>query len=548
LGNTNIHALYLDPSRAERLIVSTSTGDVFETRDEGAHWSAFGQGLPVMDGEVLAAFLSRAGAVWLGQGTLFARGARDAAWRPIGQDLAAAALTALAAGEDGRLYAGTRRQGLLRSTDNGATWSDVAPEFDRQWIRLVLTGPKGRLWVSALRRGLYRSDDHGVTWTKVGSGLPANADVEALAMDPTDPDRLFAGTHDHGLFLSSDGGRGFAPPERVVQEPVADVIASLVDRPVKPAGESRPGVPAAFQKCSRCHGWTDPALSRKATYWRVAANERDWTPTVARMAPGAGLTPAEQREVVEFLTRFTSGDSRAEVVIPAGSFLMGSVPREPTAGLWLPYDNTESPQRRIWLDEYAIDREETSVGKYMRWRATQPDPPPTDYSEITDDVGARPMVGVTWPEADRYCRAMGKRLPTEAEWEKAARGSDGRLFPWGNDPPDASKAVFGRSAEGLSALAAVDALPGGQSPYGVLHLAGNAAEWVADWSGIDQYVVMPERNPTGPVTGRYRVVRGGSWRSDPVMLRAATRNAAEPDARRDTVGFRCARDRATASK
>lgn len=308
LGNANIHALYLDPSRPDRLIAATSTGDVYETRDAGAHWSAYGQGLPVMDGEVIAAFLSRAGAVWLGQGTLFSRGARDATWRVMGQDVSDAAISALAADADGRLYAGTRRRGVLRSTDHGATWSDVAPEFDRQWIRLVLTGPKGRVFVSALRRGLFRSDDHGTTWTKVGAGLPETDDVETLAMDPGHPDRLYAGTHDHGIFLSSDGGRRFDPPDRVVQERVADIIASLINRPVKPAASPPLAVPPAFQKCSGCHGWTDPVLSRKATYWRVAANQRDWAPTVARMARGAGLTPEEQRQILEFLTRYT--DSR----------------------------------------------------------------------------------------------------------------------------------------------------------------------------------------------------------------------------------------------
>ncbi len=306
LGNANIHALYLDPMRPDRLIASTSTGDVYQTLDAGARWSAYGQGLPVMDGEVLAAFLSRAGDVWLGQGTLFSRGARDAAWRAIGHDVSDAAITALAEDAHGRLYAGTRRRGVLRSTDNGATWSDVEPEFDRQWIRLVATGPKGRVFVSALRRGLYRSDDHGTTWIKVGAGLPENDDVETLAMDTVNPDRLYAGTHDHGLFLSSSGGDRFERPVRVDQERVADIIASLIDRPVNPAASSAPAVPAAFQKCSGCHGWTDPALSRKSTYWRVAANQRDWAPTVARMARGAGLTADEQREVVQFLTRYTS--------------------------------------------------------------------------------------------------------------------------------------------------------------------------------------------------------------------------------------------------
>jgi iron(II)-dependent oxidoreductase len=230
--------------------------------------------------------------------------------------------------------------------------------------------------------------------------------------------------------------------------------------------------------------------------------------------------------------------------IEAGWFLMGSEPREPTAGLWLPYDNTESPRRRIWLDRYAIDHEEVSVANYLRWLVAQPDAPAVDRSEITAALADRPMVGVTWNEADQYCRAMGKRLPTEAEWEKAARGVDGRLFPWGNDRPDDRRAVFGQGDAGLGALAAVESLAAGASPYGVLHMAGNAAEWVADWSGIDEYVVMPERNPTGPARGRYRVVRGGSWRSEPVMLRAATRNAASPETRRDTIGFRCASDRA----
>ncbi|HET8760200.1 MAG TPA: SUMF1/EgtB/PvdO family nonheme iron enzyme [Nitrospiria bacterium] len=554
LGNANIHALYLDPSRPERLIVSTSTGDVFQTLDEGARWTAYGQGLPAMEGEVLAVFLSRPNDAWLGQGTLYSRGARDPAWRAVGQDLGAAAITVLAADADGRLYAGTRRQGLLRSIDNGATWSDVAPEFDRRWIRLVLPGPNGRVWVSALRRGLYRSDDRGATWIKVGAGLPENDDVETLAMDPADPNRLYAGTHDHGLWLSSDGGRGFAPPDHVMQERVADIIASLIDRPVKPGASQAPAVPSVFQKCSGCHGWTDPALSRKPTYWRVAANQRDWAPTVARMAPGAGLNAAEMWEIVAFLTRYTEqkGDRllfREKVAcplclveIPAGWFLMGSEPRDPTAGLWLPYDNTESPQRRIWLDPYAIDREEVRVADYMRWRRAQPDAAGTESSPIDAEVGARPMVGVTWSEADRYCRAMGRRLPTEAEWEKAARGAAGRLFPWGDDPPDARRAVFGRPASDLGEIAAVDALLDGRSPYGVLNMAGNAAEWVADWSGIDWYAVMPERNPKGPTSGRYKVVRGGSWRSDPVMLRAATRSAAEPETRRDTVGFRCAGD------
>ncbi len=309
LGNTNIHALILDPSRSERLIAATSTGDVFQTLDRGDRWTPYGEGLPVMEGEVLASFLIRSGTAWLGQGTFFSRSARDATWRATGQDLSAAAISALAEDSEGRFYAGTRRQGLFRSDDRGLTWTRGGPEFGRGWVRLVLPGPAGtnRVFVSVLRQGLFRSNDRGKTWTKVGGGLPPNDDVEALVGAPNDPDRLYAGTHDHGLFLSVDGGLRFQAPERVVQEPVADIIASLVDRPVRRPVTPAPAPPLAFQKCSGCHGWADPLLSRKPTYWRVAPNQRDWGPTVARMAPGAGLSAEEQLQVAEFLTQYTGG-------------------------------------------------------------------------------------------------------------------------------------------------------------------------------------------------------------------------------------------------
>src|SRR2546427_779719 len=119
----------------------------------------------------------------------------------------------------------------------------------------------------------------------------------------------------------------------------------------------------------------------------------------------------------------------------------------------------------------------------------------------------RPALYGTWAEADGFCHARGKRLPREAEWEKAARGTEGKLFPWGSQPPAPGLAVFGQyHVHEIPLVVAVDSGEEGQSPYGARHMAGNIAEWVQDWFGIDYYVTMPERNPKGPATGRYKKI------------------------------------------
>ena len=242
------------------------------------------------------------------------------------------------------------------------------------------------------------------------------------------------------------------------------------------------------------------------------------------------------------------------LTVVEGPFIMGTARtgHEPFS-FDLQYDDTEQPQRRVWLNQYEIDRDEVSLGEYLMWLRQQQRHLPEEVRRLIDHVTtihalppktlARwPALYVTWSEASDFCRAQGKRLPTEAEWEKAARGDSGNLFPWGQRPPTPALAMFGQyHVHEIPIVASVDSGEEGRSPYGLHHMAGNAAEWVEDWFGIDYYATMPDRNPHGPASGRYKVVRGGSWKSAPALLRTATRGGASPDQRAATIGFRCAR-------
>jgi len=251
--------------------------------------------------------------------------------------------------------------------------------------------------------------------------------------------------------------------------------------------------------------------------------------------------------------------SSPRLSIPAGAFLIGSkrIDDDPY-GLRTQFDDTELPQQRVWLDAYEMDRDEVSLGEYLAFLHKRSLFPPDELQKliwhvitihsVSDETLTRwPALYVTWQEAYEFCRANHTRLPTEAEWEKAARGPDGGLFPWGEMAPDAGLAMFGQHhVHEIPILAAVDSHDAGKSPYGLHHMAGNIAEWVQDWFGFDYYAYMPEKNPQGPTSGRYKSVRGGSWKSNPIMLRTATRGGSPPDQRSATIGFRCARSPATA--
>jgi formylglycine-generating enzyme required for sulfatase activity len=224
------------------------------------------------------------------------------------------------------------------------------------------------------------------------------------------------------------------------------------------------------------------------------------------------------------------------VEIPAGEFVMG-------------FDGTqaledERPAHRVWLDGYSMDQYEVTTAQYAAFLAAQPRPAPWQWESVNLALhGDRPVIGVDWHDADAYCRWKGKRLPTEAEWEKAARGTDGRLYPWGNHVPTDKLANFALGARFSysQVLMPVQSHEAGKSPYGLFHMAGNVWEWVSDWYGANYYEHSPEKNPTGPEQGQFKVLRGGSWSDLPKYLLTYGRFKLPPETRNSYTGFRCAK-------
>ena len=250
------------------------------------------------------------------------------------------------------------------------------------------------------------------------------------------------------------------------------------------------------------------------------------------------------------LSSQSSGSVGEDMVqIPAGSFTMGT--DDPRA-------TDERPGHQVFLSAFYIDKCEVTNAHFrsfaeatgylttaeqegtterqdgIDWR--HPEGPDSDISQRLD----HPVVYVSWHDARAYCTWKGKRLPTEAEWEKSARGTDGRMWPWGEVYEEGRANTWGRE-DGHEKTGPVAAFPSGASPYGVLDMAGNVWEWCADWYVQDYYARGVDKDPQGPEKGCFKILRGGSWINPESVLRSSNRFEILPVDRGPYVGFRCAR-------
>jgi formylglycine-generating enzyme required for sulfatase activity len=224
------------------------------------------------------------------------------------------------------------------------------------------------------------------------------------------------------------------------------------------------------------------------------------------------------------------------VIISEGPFDMGSNDRQAL--------EDERPLHQVRLSTFSIDLHEVTTEQYAAFLASGGREAPWQWTQVDLTLhGDRPVIGVNWHDADAYCRWKGKRLPTEAEWEKAARGTDGRHYPWGNQEPNKSLANFALGARFSysQVLMPVRSYEPGRSPAGLYQMAGNVWEWVQDWYGGSYYQGSPDRDPLGPEQGQFKVMRGGSWSDLPKYLLTYGRFKLLPDARNSYTGLRCAR-------
>lgn len=247
------------------------------------------------------------------------------------------------------------------------------------------------------------------------------------------------------------------------------------------------------------------------------------------ISPSALTNIYDSTLTTDLVTKISLKDGMPMIYVPAGIFTMGS-----ETG-----DKDEIPVHAVYLNAFWIDQTEVTNALYSACvKADECTAPANQYYYSRLSYANHPVVFVSWSNAVQYCSWVGRRLPTEAEWEKAARGENGFLYPWGSEPPNDDLLNYNMAVRGTTE---VGKYPNGASPYDALDMAGNVWEWVEDWYDESFYDDLPDFSPSGPVSGQFRVIRGGSWSSDYNNVRPANRAEMDPTNEADTgIGFRCA--------
>ncbi len=288
-------------------------------------------------------------------------------------------------------------------------------------------------------------------------------------------------------------------------------------------GLGRPATTSLEAKEPAKHGasWQRPALaslpSGDKRWGAISQSQREMATRIG--VPALGVNPA---------------DNALFVLIPPGRYLSGCVPSDPAC------EDDEKPRREVTISRgFQMMAEEVTIGQFSKFAQAQGGSVPPQPIKTGEDL---PIVNVTWHHAQRYCEWSGGRLPSESEWEYAARGgSVGTIFPWGNEfSQDKVNSTGSGGHDWWEVRSPVGAFP--PNGFGLFDISGNVWEWCADWYKHDYYADSPTKDPRGPAWGNLRTVRGGSWLSVRRFLRLSFRNGEQPTIGQSTIGFRCVRD------